>query len=112
MPAFNNMVNLPAAEWIPTNLTALKTEGLSYATERNLDASLKCIKISAALGFPNSQRSHLVGMTDAKTAWMKEVDLAQAEGIESVVLFAIDQFCLMAYRLPPFLQQRWSRKAA
>ena len=70
------------------------------------------MRINATLGFPNSQRSHLVGMTDAKTAWTKEVDLAQADGVESVVLFAIDQFCLMAYRRPPFLQQRWSRKAA
>src|SRR6185437_13672255 len=109
-PAFNNAVNLPVGDWTPTNLTCLKTEGLSYASERNLDASLKCMRINAALGFSNAQRSHLVGMTDAKTAWMKEADLAQAEGVESVVLFAIDQFCLMSYRLPPFLQQRWSRK--
>jgi hypothetical protein len=43
---------------------------------------------------------------------MKEVDLAQGEGVESVVLFALDQFCLIGYRLPPFVPQRWSRKAA
>jgi hypothetical protein len=111
-PAFNNFVNLPVGDWTPANLTCLKTEGLSYASERNLDKSHVCMKINAGLGFANSKRSHLVGITDAKTAWMKEVDLAQGEGVESVVLFALDQFCLIGYRLPPFLSQRWSRKAA
>ena len=112
VPPFNKAVNLPLSDWTPANLTCLKTEGLSYAGERNLDASLQCMRINAQLGFSNSQRSHLVGITDAKTAWMKEADLAQADGVESVVLFALDQFCLIGYRLPPFVQQRWSRKAA
>jgi hypothetical protein len=112
VPAFNTAVNLPTSDWTPENLTCLKTEGLSFPGERNLDASLQCMRISAQLGFANNQRNHLVGITDAKTAWMKEADLAQAEGVELVVLFALDQFCLMGYRLPPFVQQRWSRKAA
>jgi hypothetical protein len=111
-PVFNNFVNLPVADWTPSNLTCLKTEGLTYASERNLDKSHTCMRISAGLGFASSQRSHLVGISDARTAWMKEVDLAQAEGVESVVMFALDQFCLIGYRLPPFLSQRWSRKAA
>jgi hypothetical protein len=112
MPSFNHAVNLPVADWTPSNLTCLKTEGLTYALERNLDKSRACMRISAGLGFPSTQRSHLVGITDAKSSWMKEVDLAQGEGVESVVLFALDQFCLIGYRLPPFVPQRWSRKAA
>lgn len=111
-PSFNHAVNLPVADWTPLNLTCLKTEGLAYASERNLEKSRICMRISAALGFANNKRSHLVGISDAKSSWMKEVDQAQGEGIESVVLFALDQFCLMGYRLPPFVPQRWSRKAA
>lgn len=105
-------MNLAVNDWNPGNLTCFKTEGLSYATLRNLDLSVICMNISANLGFGNSQRSHLTGINDAKTAWMKEVDLAQAQGMESVVLFALDQFCLIGYPLPPFMKQRWSRRAA
>ena len=51
-------------------------------------------------GFPPSQRSHLVGINDSSTAWLKEARLAEASGFESVVLFALDQFCLIGYPLP------------
>jgi hypothetical protein len=51
-------------------------------------------------GFTPSERSHLVGISDASTAWLKEVRLAQSEGFESVVLFALDQMCLIGYSLP------------
>jgi hypothetical protein len=51
-------------------------------------------------GFTPSQRSHLVGMSDSSTAWLKEVRLAEANGFESVVLFALDQLCLIGYSLP------------
>ncbi len=118
---FNGAVNLPTSDWTPSNLTCFKTEGLTFALPpavdqllpgRSLDASLTCLQIGASLGFPAGQRSHLVGITDAETAWMKEADLAQAEGMESIVLFALDEFCLIGYPLPPFLQQRWSKRAA
>lgn len=111
-PAFNTSVNLAAGDWTPSNLTTFKTEGLSYAAMRNLDLAVTCMGISASLGFGNVQRAHLVGISDAQTAWMKEVDLAQAQGMESVVLFALDQYCLIGYPLPPFLKQRWTRRAA
>jgi hypothetical protein len=118
---FNAAVNLPVSDWTPQNLTCFKTEGLAFALPpssgqlmpgRSLDASLSCLQIAASLGFPVAQRSHLVGISDAMTAWNKEVDLAVAEGMESVVLFALDQYCLIGYPLPPFLDQRWSKRAA
>ncbi len=109
---FNAAVNYPTSDWTPANLTCLKTEGLSFTTERNLDASLSCMRISKQKGFPDSQRSHLVQINDTTIPWMKEADLAQAEGVESVVLFALDQYCLIGYPAPPFLMQRWSRRAA
>jgi hypothetical protein len=118
---FNAVVNLPASDWTPQNLTCFKTEGLAFALPpapdqlmpaRSLDASTACLQIAASLGFSTAQRSHLVGISDAMTAWNKEVDLAIAEGMESVVLFALDQYCLIGYPLPPFLDQRWSKRAA
>jgi len=118
---FNGAVNLPVNDWTPQNLTCFKTEGLSFALPpstdqlmpaRSLDASLSCLQIAASLGFPAAQRSHLVGISDAMTAWNKEVDLAVAAGMESVVLFALDQYCLIGYPIPPFLDQRWSKRAA
>jgi hypothetical protein len=104
---FNAAVNLPVSDWTPQNLTCFKTEGLSFALPassgqplpgRSLDASVACLQIGGSLGFPASQRSHLVGISDAVTAWNKEIDLAVAQGMESVVLFALDQ--------------RWSKRAA
>jgi hypothetical protein len=118
---FNAAVNLPVSDWTPQNLTCFKTEGLSFALPassgqplpgRSLDASVACLQIGGSLGFPASQRSHLVGISDAVTAWNKEIDLAVAQGMESVVLFALDQYCLIGYPLPPFLDQRWSKRAA
>jgi hypothetical protein len=58
------------------------------------------------------QRSHLIGIGDAKTAWVKEMNLAQSEGLESVVLFALDQFCLIGYFVPPLQSQRRTLRAA
>jgi hypothetical protein len=59
---------------------------------------------SAVKGFPNSQRAHLVGVGDAWSAWLKEVDIAQSQGLESLVLFALDQYCLVGYPPPPFVK--------
>ena len=52
------------------------------------------------LGFPRNRSSHLVGIGEYTTPWEKEQRLAQGEGVESVVLFALDQFCLIGYPLP------------
>ena len=52
------------------------------------------------LGFPPAQSSHLVGIGEYTTPWDKEQRLALGEGLESVVLFALDQFCLIGYELP------------
>jgi hypothetical protein len=110
--ALNRIVNYAASDWVPANLNCLKTESFSYTYSRDLDSSWASIRTSAERGFPGSQRSHLVGIGDAKTAWMKEVILAQSQGLESVVLFALDQFCLIGYQMPPFRTLRRSVKAA
>ncbi len=108
----NRVVNYADSDWVPANLNCLKTESFTYTYARNLDLSLESLRTSAVRGFSNSQRSHLVGIGDAKTGWMKEVDLAQSDGLESVVLFALDQFCLIGYPTPPFYKQRRSLRVA
>ena len=42
----------------------------------------------------------MVGVGDATTAWLKEAQMALGKGLESVVLFALDQFCLIGYPVP------------
>jgi hypothetical protein len=108
----NRIINYPGNDWAPQNLDCLKTEALSYTAGCDLDAGATSIRFSAVKGFSTNQRSHLIGISDRKTSWMKEANLARAQGLESVVLFALDQFCLIGYPPPPFVDQRWSRRAA
>jgi hypothetical protein len=98
--ALNIVINYPHGDWTPGALTCLKTESFTYTYERNLDLSMSTIASGGVMGFAPSQRSHLVGISDPSTAWLKEAMLAEAGGFESVVLFALDQFCLIGYELP------------
>jgi|GEM_PF-425580 len=100
----NQLINFPAGDWTPANLTCLKTESFTFTGNYNLDLSTYSMTVSATKGFPNEQRSHLVGISDSWSPWMKEVDIAQSKGLETVVLFALDQFCLIGYPGPPFVK--------
>ncbi len=97
--AFNQAINYPAT-WTPAALTVLKTESLGFTLARNLTESVQTLEFGIPLGFPASQRSELVGISDATTPWMKEVRMAAGMRFESVVLFALDQFCLIGYPAP------------
>ena len=76
------------------------TESFTYTLSRDLNLSRASMQFSADQGFSNHQRNHLVGISDATTAWQKEVGLARSEGVEAVVLFALDQLCLIGYPCP------------
>jgi hypothetical protein len=80
-------------------LDCLKTESFTYTYLRNLDLSRESIGTSKARGFPNTKRAHLVGISDSSTAWLKEARMALGE-VDVVVLFALDQFCLVGYDVP------------
>ena len=97
--AFNRAINYPAT-WTPTALTSLKTEAFGFTYGRNLDRSWATLDFGDALGFAAGQRSHLLGVGDSTTAWLKEARGAEGKRFESVVLFAIDQFCLIGYDVP------------
>lgn len=98
--AFNSAFNFPPSAWTPAALTILKTECFGYTLGRDLNQCEDSIDFGAALGFPASQRSHLVGVGDSTTAWLKEVQIVEGKGLESVVLFALDQYCLIGYATP------------
>jgi len=94
------VINYPTNDWTPANLNCLKTESFTFTYDRDLDLSVYSMNFVNALGFTPAQRSHLVGVSDPTTAWLKEARLAEGEGFESVVLFALDQICLVGYSLP------------
>ena len=96
----NRLVNLPHAQWTPANLDSLKTENFTYTGDRDLNKALASIELPLQLGFGRSQSSHLVGIGEYTTPWSKEQQLAEGEQLDSVVLFALDQFCLIGYQLP------------
>jgi len=94
------VINYPTTDWTPANLNCLKTENFTYTADRDLDLCVTSMNYANIYGFTPSERSHLVGISDPSTAWLKEARLAEAEGFESVVLFALDQMCLVGYSLP------------
>jgi hypothetical protein len=98
--AFNQAINYPPSQWTAATLDSLKTESFGFTLQRNLDKSEETLLLSGFPAFPATQRSHLVGIGDATTAWVKEAQSAQGKGFESVVLFALDQMCLLGHALP------------
>jgi hypothetical protein len=95
----NTAVNLPAS-WNPGTLDCLKTENFSYTGGRNLNLAKDSIGLPMQMGFARAKSSHLVGITGYTTPWQKEVTRSVGENLESVVLFALDQFCLMSCPVP------------
>lgn len=96
----NAAVNYPAADWTPGTLDNLKTESFTYTFIRDLDKAKGTVQYGATRGFPRAQRSFLVGIGDSTAPWRKEVEMAKSENVESIVLFALDQFCLIGYEAP------------
>jgi hypothetical protein len=93
-------INYPSDCWRPDVLACLKTENFTFTGNRDLDAARVSMGVPAQHGFPPAQRSHLIGIGEYTTPWQKEWQLAISQGVESVVLFALDQFCLMGYAAP------------
>lgn len=98
--ALDTAVNFPVAAWTPAALACLKTENFTYTGNRSLNQVRASLAVPGEHGFPAAQTSHLIGISDYTTPWVREWELAMAAGLESAVLFALDQFCLMGYGLP------------
>jgi hypothetical protein len=97
---WNSTINYPRDAWTADALDCLKTESFGFTFVRNLNLCLTSIDAGEGFGFAPLSRSHLVGVSDSSTPWLKEVRLSESAGLESVVLFALDQLCLIGYALP------------
>ncbi len=97
---FNQAINFPQTAWTPSALAVLKTENFDFTFQRNLDLAESSIAFPSSMSFPPAQSSHLVGVNDPTTPWLKEARSALGKGFESVVLFALDQYCLVGYATP------------
>lgn len=106
--ALNTAVNLPIHSWTPAALDCLKTENFTYTGDRNLDKARTSVMLPMQLGFSPSQSSHLVGIGEYTTPWAREQRLAEGQSLDSVVLFALDQFCLIGYRVPLARTRRYA----
>ncbi|MCX6622028.1 MAG: hypothetical protein NTY38_13355 [Acidobacteria bacterium] len=95
--ALNREVNFASQHWTASRLDCLKTESFTYTSRRDLNRARSSILFGEEVGFPWQQRSHLVGIADPTTPWSKEAAESTAAGVESVVLFALDQYCLIGY---------------
>jgi len=104
----NRVINLPS-QWNVDTLDCLKTENFTYTGSRDLNKAQESILLPIQRDFPASKASHLVGIGDYTSPWLKEVRAAKAQSLESVVLFALDQFCLIGYPDPLDRSPRCSR---
>ncbi|MBM3766723.1 MAG: hypothetical protein FJW32_15135 [Acidobacteria bacterium] len=98
--AWGHVVNYPDAAWTPEKLDCLKTESFSFTFARDLNKSKYSIEYPASKGFAKTKAAFLVGPGDSSTTWQKEARMAKARNVESTVLFALDQFCLIGYPVP------------
>jgi hypothetical protein len=98
--ALTRVVNYPEDDWTPANLETLKTENFSHTVAANLNKALESIRLPFSKGFTRSRSAHLIGVAGAPHPWEWERRLARAENIETVVLWAFDQFSMVGYRLP------------
>jgi hypothetical protein len=65
-----------------------------------LNAASASIALPMQLGFAAASSAHLVGVGEYTTPWAKEARIAEGQKLGSVVLFALDQFCLIGYSVP------------
>jgi len=95
-------VNFPSSDWSPGNIEVLKTENFTYTGNSNLNKALESIKFPFEQGFPRPETAHLIGVFTASVPWDWERRLAKGQDVESVVLWAFDQFSMIGYSLPLF----------
>ncbi len=98
--AWNLATNFPESSWTPTQLECLKTENFGYTFGRDLNKAQTAVVFPLNKGFPRSAASHLIGVSDYTTPWTEELNLTKGAGLESAVIWALDQFCLVGYAVP------------
>jgi hypothetical protein len=96
--AFTRVANFPSNDWTPETIDCLKTENFTFTGENKLTQATEAVGFPMRNNFPPSKASHLVGISLPNSPWRKESDAGISAGIESVVLFALDQYCLIGYQ--------------
>ncbi len=96
--AFTGVVNLPLSDWTNGTLDCFKTENFTFTGDCDLNLAGGAIDFPMVLGFTASKGSHLIGISGATTSWQKEAAMSTGAGLDSVVLFALDQYCLIGYQ--------------
>jgi hypothetical protein len=99
-PALNRLVNYPVGHWTPAKLNYLKTENFGFTFARDLNKARMSVEFPMAVGFARGASSHLVGVGDYTSPWLKELHLCRDYGLRVGVIWALDQLCLIGYRLP------------
>jgi len=94
-----SVINLPG-QWVPANLDCFKTENFTYTGNYDINKITESINLPLQLGFTPANSAHLVGISNYMSPWQKETRIAKGTKIGSVVLFALDQACLIGYGLP------------
>ena len=97
--ALTSVINLPS-QWSPANLDCFKTENFTYTGDCDLNKAATSIGLPMQLGFMPANSAHLVGIGNYMAPWAKESRIAKGLKMGSVVLFALDQCCLIGYGLP------------
>ena len=93
-------VNYPASEWTPEKLACLKTENFTFTGNRNLDKARMSLQGGAERRVPGGATEPSGRDRGTHGPLAAGVVIAMANGVESAVLFALDQFCLIGYSLP------------
>jgi len=95
--ALNRYVNLPV-EWEQkpgSGFDTMKMEALDFgAWSRNLGLAHTAIRLPLDLGWPQDSVRYLVPVFRPANAWIREYQLARAEGVPVVNLWAYDHVCL------------------
>jgi hypothetical protein len=99
-PPLNGAVNFPVAHWTAAKLNYLKTENFGFTFDRDLNKARMSVEFPIAVGFARSASSHLVGVGDYTSPWLKELHLCRDYGLRVGVIWALDQLCLIGYCLP------------
>jgi hypothetical protein len=108
-PALNRAVNYPQEHWTPAKIDCLKTENFGFTFARDLNKARGSVEFPMTVGYARDRAGHLVGIGDYTSPWRKELNLCRQNGLRVGVIWALDQLCLIGYRLPLGLLSRRSQ---
>jgi hypothetical protein len=96
----NHYVNTPP-EWMSLAagfLEGIKIEALDFGSgTRSLDLCGEAIRLAAGWGWAPGQVRYLVALFNGGCPWQYDLQLAQAQQIPAIILWALDHVCLFGW---------------